>query len=44
MTHLMNWFLYNEVEDLSNERWAQIILQAIDHMSHHMGDWQFKKE
>ena len=40
----MNWFLYNEVEDLSNERWAQIKLQAIDHMSHHMGDWQFKKE
>ena len=44
MTHLMNWFLYNEVEDLSNERRAQIILQAIEHMSHHMEDWLFKKE
>ena len=40
----MNWFLYNEVEDLSNERRAQIILQAIKHMSHHMEDWLFKKE
>ena len=26
VTHLMNWFLYNEGKDLSAERWAQIIL------------------
>ena len=44
MTHLMNWFLYNKVEDLSNEKWAQIMLRAIEHMSHHMEDWLFKKE
>ena len=28
-THLMNWFLYNEGKDLSAERQAQIILQAL---------------
>ena len=40
----MNWFLYNEVADLSNKRWAQIILQATNHMAHHMEGWLFKKE
>ena len=40
----MNWFLYNEVEDLSNEKWAHTILRAIEHMSHHMEDQLFKKE
>ena len=44
VTHLMNWFLYNEGKDLSGERWAQIILRAIEYMSQHMEEWLFKRE
>ena len=36
VTHLMNWFLYNEGKDLSAERRAQIILRALAYMSQHM--------
>ena len=41
-TRLMNWFLYNVGKDLSAERWAQIILQALAHMSQHMDEWLFE--
>ena len=44
VTHHLNWFLYNEVPDLSNERWAQVVLQVIDHMTYHMHKWFFKRE
>ena len=44
ITHLMNWFLYNEVNDLPNDKQAQIILQALDYMSWNMGDWLFWRE
>ena len=40
----MKWFLYNEVNDLPNDKWAQIILQALDYMSRNMGDWLFQRE
>ena len=44
MTHLLNWFLYIKIADLSNERRAQIVLQVINYMAHHMGEWLFKRE
>ena len=44
MTHLLNWFLYNEVSDLSNKRQAQVVLQFIDYMTYHMKEWFFKRE
>ena len=34
MTHHLNWFLYNELHDLSNERQVQVVLQVIDHMTY----------
>ena len=40
----MNWFLYNEGKDLSAERWAQIILRALAHMSQNMDEWLFERE
>ena len=42
VTHLMNWFLYNEGKDLSAERRAQIILRALAYMFQHMEEWLFK--
>ena len=42
MTHLMNWFMYNEEKDLSAERRAQIILQTLAYMSQHMEEWLFE--
>ena len=42
VTHLMNWFLYNEGKDLSAKRQAQIILLALAYMSQHMEEWLFK--
>ena len=44
MTHIINWFLYNEASSLPNDRWAQIVTQALDHMSPNMGDWLFQRE
>ena len=44
MTHLMNQFLYDEGKDLSAERRAQIILQALTYMSQHMEEWLFERE
>ena len=44
MTHLMNWFLYNKIANLSNEKWAQVILQVLDYMAHHMDEWLLRKE
>ena len=43
-THLMNCFLYNEASNLSDEKRAQIILQVLDYMAHHMDEWHFRKE
>ena len=40
----VNWFLYNEVSDLSNERQAQVVLQVIDHMTCHKLKWLFNWE
>ena len=44
VTHLMNWFLYNEGKDLSAERQTQIILRALAYMSQHMEEWLFEQE
>ena len=44
VTHVLNWFLYNEVSDLSNERRAQVVLQVIDNMTYHMKEWFFRRE
>ena len=42
VTHLMNWFLYNEGKDLSAERWAQIILRTLAYMSQNKEEWLFE--
>ena len=44
VTHVLNWFLYNEIQDLSNEKRAKIILQVLGHMNANKGEWNFNME
>ena len=44
ISHQVNWFLYNEVSDLSNEKRAQVVLQVVDHMTCHTLKWLFNWE
>ena len=43
-TCVINWLLYNEVQDLSNEEKATIILQVLGHMNANKGKWIFNRE